>query len=71
MCTMCKSVMNFSAVGAYKRNGQGAQSSTQLHNGVQMTKMGGESRRAEEEGECKTSLSCILLFVLHTQRAAN
>lgn len=42
MCTMCKSVMNFSAVGAYKRNGQGAQTSP-AHN-YTMAKMGGESR---------------------------
>lgn len=77
MCTMCKSVMNFSAVGAYKRNGQGAQRSP-AHNYTmayrwQRWEGNAEEGEAEEAGgrEGKTSLSCILLFVLHTQRAAN
>lgn len=69
---MCKSVMNFSAVGAYKRNGQGAQNSTQLHNGVQMTKMGEEGRRAEEEGEWKQALAAFyFLFCIHKGRLIN
>lgn len=63
--------MNFSAVGAYKRNGQGAQTSpahTLLHNGAN----GRWQRWQEEEEERKQALAAFyFLFCIHKGRLIN